>query len=254
VIQLGKEKIFFENKEGIRIAATYCASSTDSPIAILCHGFRSSMNSPGLCALEKKLVAEGFATMKFDFRGHGESGGNFEELIVGGEVDDLNAAISFVEKNVGKRIGVVGSSLSGLVSIIQASRDSRIKVLALRAPVSDFKALYSANYDIIGWKKNGFTTTYSRAGKAFKLNYAFYEEGLKYDAYELAEKIRAPTLIVHGDKDDSVPLEQSEKLLKHLRCEKKLVVIKGGTHFLGEVEEHARIQNEAVAEWFKKRL
>jgi len=68
------------------------------------------------------------------------------------------------------------------------------------------------------------------------LNYSFFEDAKNNNGYEAAKKIKIPTLIVHGDKDESVPVEQSIKTAKLIEnC--KLEIIKGSDHYYSKPED-----------------
>lgn len=106
--------------------------------------------------------------------------------------------------------------------------------LALKAPVSDYPEVLQ---------------THERSKAREKI----FAETIKIDLYEATKNIKCPTLIVHGDADDVVPLEQSQRLLQSLGSqEKELKVIKDGPHTMrGKPmkEAHRKIVN-----FFKKTL
>jgi dipeptidyl aminopeptidase/acylaminoacyl peptidase len=77
-------------------------------------------------------------------------------------------------------------------------------------------------------------------GEIRKLDYSFYEEAEKVKAYESAQKIKIPTLIVHGDEDETVPIEQSKRtanLIENCRLE----VIEGGDHTYSNSEHFEKM-------------
>src|SRR4030067_2788331 len=99
------------------------------PCVIASHGLLSSKNSEKYIALGERLSQEGIAMLRFDFRGLGESEGKIEDDTVSRRVIDLGTAIAFVRSHpaLGKRVGFIGSSLGGYVSLIRASMDQQIK-------------------------------------------------------------------------------------------------------------------------------
>ena len=78
-------------------------------------------------------------------------------------------------------------------------------------------------------KEKGFRPYFKSDGTELKLNYGFYEDFENNNGYEAAEKIKIPTIIVHGDSDETVSIEQSKKTASIIgNC--KLEIIEGANH------------------------
>lgn len=231
-----QNKYFFQNSKGDKLCGLL--TTPDQPtdvIAVLCHGHSSSKNSNGWVVLEPILVENKIAVFRFDFYGNGESEGKFEDGNVSENVDDTLKAIAFVKDKGYKRIILVGSSFGGLTSNITASKTNDLAALVLKCPVSDYREVQIQRYGPSGlkeWKEKGYATAdYLNHGvdRNLTLNYSFVEDYEKYDAYTEAEKIKVPTLIVHGTADESVPFSQSQKLAAHIPLA-TLVPIEGSDH------------------------
>jgi len=229
-----KEKLFFKNPKGIKLCGILSnpTSKKEEPIIIFCHGFSTNKDGRTALRLEKSLNEENISTFRFDFFGHGESHGRFEEITITEAVDDVQSAITYLREAGYKKKGLIGSSFGGMASIITASKKNDLYVLALKSPVSDFSGMSHAQdplQDINNWKEKGYTYIIGPDGARRKLNYSFFEEAQKVEAYEAAKKIKIPCLIVHGDNDETVPIEQSIKTARLIKnC--KLEIIKGGDH------------------------
>jgi dipeptidyl aminopeptidase/acylaminoacyl peptidase len=240
-----KEKIFFNNSKGNKLCGILSnpTSKKEKPIIILCHGFSTSKEGRTYVRLEEILNDKGISTFRFDFFGHGESEGKFEEITTSEAVDDIQQAIKFLQEAGYKKIGLVGSSFGGMASIITASKTSALYVLALKSPVSDYMDMIHTREDekeIEKWRQQGFVEVSGVGGETRKISYSFYEEAEEIKAYEAAQKIKIPTLIVHGDKDETVPLEQSKKtasLIENCRLE----IIGGGDHTYSEPEHFEKM-------------
>jgi alpha/beta superfamily hydrolase len=222
-----KEKIFFKNSKGNKLCGILSnpTSKKEKPIIILCHGFSTSKEGRTYVRLEEILNDKGISTFRFDFFGHGESEGKFEDITTFEAVDDVQNAIKFLKVSGYKRIGLVGSSFGGMASIIAASKSNALYVLALKSPVSDYTALIHSRVDeqdIKAWKEKGIIDVTGVDDETRRLKYSFYEEAEKVKVYEAAKNIKIPTLIVHGDEDETVPIEQSRKtasLIQNCRLE-----------------------------------
>ena len=123
------ENVSFES-EGQKIAGVLHLPDQSKPACVIAsHGLLASKDSDKYVVLGEKLTQEGIAFLRFDFRGCGESEGKIEENTITGRIADLDSAINFIRSYRGlkKRIGLLGSSLGGYVSLIKASRDPEIR-------------------------------------------------------------------------------------------------------------------------------
>src|SRR6185369_10396244 len=92
------------------------------PIVVLCHGFATSKESFTNVDLEKNLNENNFSTLRFDFFGHGESEGKFEDITISQEVRDIFAAVKYLKSLGYGKIGLVGSSSGGGAGIMAAAQ------------------------------------------------------------------------------------------------------------------------------------
>lgn len=242
------ETIIFTNKRKEKLSGWLTIPDTAKagkagkkkfPAVIICHGYRSGKESTK-GKLFTDLFAEDFVILRFDFNGHGDSGGKFEDLTISKCVEDLRAAISYVEtlpyvdKN---KIAVQGSSMGGMTALLCAATDKRIKTLLLFCPPSKFEDCDTTTfheYDTKTWKEKGFNYLQGHGGTfKVKINYRFHEDGCMQDVYGAAQRLEVPVLIFHGDKDQIVALEQSMELIKHLK-KGKLEIVKGANHHFND--------------------
>lgn len=201
-------------------------------VVVLCHGFSTSKNSTSYSAISKALNDKGISTFRFDFYGHGESEGRFEDITTTEAVDDALCAIKFMKERGYTKIGLLGGSFGGLTALIAASRSEDIEALALKSPVSNYMEKYLApdfEEELQDWRNKGYRNYRKHSGEELKLSFGFFEDQQKNDGYIAAKKIGIPTLIVHGDMDEIVPVQQSIKtsgIIKKCRLE----IIKGADH------------------------
>jgi dipeptidyl aminopeptidase/acylaminoacyl peptidase len=227
-------KIFFRSSKNHELCGILSnpTSDKDRPIILLCHGFTTSKDGRTYVRLEEILNRKKFSTFRFDFFGHGESSGEFADITVTEAVDDVQSAIRFVKDSGYGRIGLVGSSFGGFASILAAGRSDDVFVLALKSPVSDYLGLLIArdhDIDIETWRKECSIPVEGADGESLRLKYSFFEDAERINGYAFAENIKVSTLIVHGDRDETVPLTQSQKtadLIPNCRLE----IIEGADH------------------------
>lgn len=117
------------------------------PIILILHGFGGDKigfvvegTGEGYFERFSRIAAEqGFCTLRFDFRGSGESDGTYDVTSFTGQRSDAMAAIDFIKRQRGavnrRKIGLVGHSQGGLVAAITAAADDRVDSAALWAAV-----------------------------------------------------------------------------------------------------------------------
>lgn len=229
-----KEKITFNDSQNNKVVGILSNphKQINIPIVILTHGFGSGKDRNTYTKLESILNKNGYATLRFDFFGHGESDGKFEEITVSKAVEDTKMAIKVVEGKGFSQIVLLGTSFGGNASILTASSYSvHLSALILRSAVSDYKSLQGAKKtpeDISEWKNKGYIDI-TDEWRTYRLNYSFFEDISQNDEYESAKKINIPTLIIHGDEDKTVPVEQSERLHQVI-SQSKLFIVHGAGH------------------------
>ncbi|OGK34232.1 hypothetical protein A3I50_04630 [Candidatus Roizmanbacteria bacterium RIFCSPLOWO2_02_FULL_37_9] len=246
-----EEKVYFKNSKGDRLCGILLNPTGDKSklIVILAHGFSSNKNTKNFVKLKDILVGKGISSFRFDFYGHDESDGLFENITITEAVDDILQAIDFLKEKGFNKIALFGSSFGGISSILAASKTNDLQFLALKSPVSDYKEVQyrlHSKEEIEDWKKNGLRI-YEDDGRKMRLNYSFFKDFKYNNAYKAALKIKIPTLIVHGDADEEVPVSQSIKTSKIIQnC--KLVLVKDSDHVYTK-EEHAQQMLKALTEF-----
>lgn len=252
-----EERFSFLDPHGHRVASILTGPSggTDK-VAVLCHGFLSSKTSSTNNALTRMLTGHDIATFRFDFFGHAESEGPFDQITVTVAVDQAIAAIDLMRQKGFRRIGLMGSSFGGLVSILTASRRTDLACLALKCPVVDFAEELRLEFGEDGmakWKGTDTIPDILGGPDRVKLQYAFYEDCLRQIAYDPARSITAPTVIVQGDQDEHVPLHQSRQLYEALQVKKHLEMLPGADHQFTKGDDFKRMTN-VIADWLIEHL
>jgi pimeloyl-ACP methyl ester carboxylesterase len=264
-----EQAIDFHDRLGHRVAGV--VATPDRPtdcLVVLCHGFLSHKNSTTNKTLTRLLNERDIATLRFDFFGHGESHGLFEDITTTIGIAQTTAALEEGLSRGFTHIGLVGSSFGGLVAILaaaqwpehqttrRASRTPALSCLALKCPVVDFGEELRLEFGSDGMDEWHATDTIPNilggAGR-IRLRYAFYEDALGQIAYEPARKIDMPTLIVQGDCDELVPLHQSRRLLESLAGVKRLELLPGADHQFSKGEEF-RTMALLLVEWMARHL
>ncbi len=230
------EKVFFQS-EGHRIAGVLHLPDKENPACVVAsHGLLSSKDSEKYIALGERMSKEGIALLRFDFRGIGESEGSEEDNTISKKRVDLDSAIRFVKTHpgLGDRIGLIGSSLGGFLSLIQASMNKAIRAVVVWAT--------PLHLDDLGSKKQ-------------EENYPLPPEAFFEDLPNHRLWFQLPgvsnCLVIHGEKDELVPVDQALGIFYNLSIPKEIHVIGGADHRLTD-PEHRRRAIELSLDWFKR--
>ena len=232
------EKVSFQS-EGQKISGVlHLPDREHPPCMIASHGLLSSKDSEKYVALGNRMSEEGMAMLRFDFRGIGESEGNEEDNTITKKLMDLSSALSFIRsrKDLGDRIGLVGSSLGGFLSLIKASMDKEIgSVVVWATPL---------HLDDLGSKEQ--EEDYPLPPEAF------FQDLPRHRLLPILNGV-SNCLVIHGEEDELVPVEQALGIFYQLSSPKEIHVIGGADHRLTE-PSHRQRAIDLTVEWFKKYL
>lgn len=202
---MSKLESFTLGADGKRIfgICEYPGSGDSFPTVLMFHGFTGEhiVSTFKFPRLSRRLVEKGIATVRFDFRGSGDSEGEFCEMSPLTELRDAEEVYSFVRTRswCSEKIGVVGYSLGGMVASLFAGRHSEITSLLLWSPVIMNQEFFN---------REDYTFEDGEEYKdvlGLKLGSIFFEDGRSVDASNELRNYYGNLLIVHGSDDESVP-------------------------------------------------
>lgn len=222
-----------------------------APLIIMCHGWGANKIGTwqGLFVkAAREFCEKGYAVLRFDFRGSGDSGGSFEEQTLETMTKDLNYVLNNLDRNDvdADRVGLIGHSLGGKAAI-KVAKNKRIKCLMLWSTPALHQDVFSKAFvDEVKEKK-----CLLRGG--FEVNINQLDSCLKFNGLNALREIRVPVLIVNGSEDESVPISHAKRVYECSNKPKKLVVVNGADHAFSSDENKKELIKE-TAEWFRKWL
>ncbi|HEV2200876.1 MAG TPA: YqiA/YcfP family alpha/beta fold hydrolase [Bryobacteraceae bacterium] len=168
------------------------------------HGFASSPQSSKAQFFKRKFEELGIMIEIPEL-----DGGNFERLTVSGMLEVVNRVIE--ERAAGRTVVLIGSSLGGFVAGLYAARHPReVERLVLLAPALQFAQRWRARFpaeELAEWKRQGWKDFYHYGRKRDEpLGYSFIEDAAQFEDEPESPQ---PTLILHGSRDEIVPVEMS---------------------------------------------
>lgn len=218
---------------------------------ILCHGFLSNKDSRTNIRLTELLIPKGFSTLRFDWFGMGDSSGRFADITIKTCVAQLECLLQDMKERGYQNIGLIGGSFGGLLAILVGAHHPELFALGLKCPVPDFPEMLELEFGkdgITQWEQTNTIPNVTGGPEPIALNFEFYHDCLRYDAYTQATQITRPSLIVHGEQDELLPLHQIQRLAGSLGGEKKLSLLPEANHQFGRPEDF-RIMSLTLADW-----
>lgn len=238
---------------------------------------------PTLGQMAGALADAGFIAIRYDKRGHGQSGGRSESATISDYADDAVVVAKWLaaRRDVDpKRIAVVGHSEGAFVALLASARDRRLSaVVTIAAP-----AVTGAELILEQQRHALDATTLSPAERDAKValqkqvqaavltgrgwegvdplvraqaDTPWFQSLLAYDPAKVITDVRQPLLIVHGQLDRQVPVEHADKLAALARTKSKsktieVVVVRGVNHLMvpattGEVSEYGALKDRTLS-------
>ncbi|HXT08353.1 MAG TPA: alpha/beta hydrolase [Roseiarcus sp.] len=228
---------------------------TAKPGILWLGGFKSDMESTKALALDAFCAREGRPCLRFDYSGHGVSGGDFEQGTIGRWLEESLAIVRAVCE--GPYV-FVGSSMGGWIALLAArelaaaGEAGRLARLVLIAPAVDFtEALLwprlpeAGRQAILREGRYEHPSAYSPAPYVYTR--ALVEDGRRRLLLGGVVRSHAPVRILQGMKDPDVPYQHAMTLVEHMPMDPvTLTLIRDGDHRLSR-EEDIRLLVEAVA-------
>jgi alpha/beta superfamily hydrolase len=244
IFMLCEENISFKNCRGDTLSGVlHHPSAKPNGAVILCHGMESDKNSEKLVFLGRALAEKGIISLRFDFRYVGESSGKFSDITYSGEVDDLKAAYAWIQSRQSGKTGIFGSSMGGTVGLLFAAREPTVAALVtLAAPLhpENFPQRILTSAQLQQWRDRGYTIHNGQ-----RLNVSLLADLEKIDVPASARKILCPVLILHGDADAVVPVQEAYELDSCL-CQSTVSILPGADHRVSDPVLMQRALAEAL--------
>ena len=237
------------DSEIIRAEIHHREDVKNAPVIVICHGFKGFKDWAFFPYLAESLAHAGYIALTFNFsrNGIGADLYNFTELDLFAkntythELKDLQFITdSLFTGEIGKglvdpeRIGLIGHSRGGGVAILYAHSDQRIKSLVTWSAIASVER-YSAE-EMDQWKKKGYIEIKNkRTNQIMRITTDLLNDIQKnkkiLNILSAAEKIDIPILVIHGQNDETVPVNEAQMIYDHLNAsDKDLIIIEEGTH------------------------
>lgn len=222
---------YLDTSAGRRIA--YNQSEGRGTGVVFLGGFRSDMQGTKAVALEEWARSQGRPFLRFDYSGHGESSGNFEEGAIGDWFADASAAISALTQ--GPQV-LVGSSMGGWIALLLArAMPQKIAGLVTVAAAPDFTEQgFWAGFTKVQRARliaDGKIEIPSDYDAPYAITHRLIEDGRAHLVMQQPLELPFPVRLLQGTMDADVPMEWALDLLEHATgTDIRLTLVKGADH------------------------
>jgi pimeloyl-ACP methyl ester carboxylesterase len=227
------------------------AKTAGKPGLVWLSGLKSEMTSTKASVLAQWAREHGASCLRFDYSGHGQSEGRFEECTLGAWLEEARAA--FTRLTHGPQV-LVGSSMGGGIALLllralmadAPAEAERIKALVLIAPAWDMADLMWANLPQSARKEieeKGIYLRPSRYGDGpYPITRTFIEEARRHRIGNAPFDPGRPVHILHGLLDPDVPWEHTLDLVAHLSGDwTRVSAVPDGEHRLSRPQDLAML-------------
>ena len=248
------EQIHFDNQWGEKLAGTlHVPKANEGRGVVLGHCFTCSRHTGILRQLADDLSREGFMTLRFDFSGNGQSEGVFTESTYSKQISEMQTATDFLAARGAGWIGVAGHSMGGLISFLTAARtDGIMAVCALASRLTGIRATHFLSREQRGTLQRTGEVFFSSRGRSLKLTGEFFSDADNFNPVDLFKAFHKPLLVVHGDMDEIIPVEEAYKVRDLSSDRVDLEIVPNADHMFSR-EEDRRDISRFVASWFKEK-
>jgi hypothetical protein len=255
-----EEKIFIDNSNGLKLSLiiSYPDKNKQYPAILILGGFVGYKEEAHVKELAGALMQNGFAAIRFDCSGFGESDGIFEkDYLMSNYLKDIESVyryvgqLKFVDKN---KIGVVGYSLGGILSAVFAAEHPEVKICAvISSPTTVFAANWIKMF-LKDWRKKVFKKEVLQKTKRMKVSLGFIKDAGKFKVLNFIQKVHCPLLVILGLADELIDSNDSRKIFRAANNPKKLIEIEGLGHEHKNYPKAIRKINKEVLAFLRKYL
>jgi len=242
----------FAGSTGARLEGTlHEPESAARGSILLAHCFTCSKDLHTMTRLARGLADAGYAVLRFDFTGLGESEGDFATTTVANDVRDIvRAATALIEEGFGP-CGLLGHSLGGAAALLAAERIHTIRsVVTIGAPASPAHVRHLFE-DAEASDSDQLKVTIG--GREFDVAKSFLDDLDDHDQKGAVAKLGRPLLVLHALDDEVVHISEGERLFAAAEQPKGFVPLLDTDHLLTD-RPAAEIALSWARDWFAATL
>ena len=201
--------------------------------------------------ITKALTQNGFAVLRFDFTGLGESEGNFSNTNFSSNVNDLVTAAAYLRDNYQAPSLLIGHSLGGRAVLSAAAKIPEIKALVtIGAPADSHHLTHLFTSQIDDIMQSG-SAEIAIGSRKFNITKQFLDD-IKENRNDI-ESLKVPLLVMHSPIDEIVPIKEAEKIYQRAKHPKSFITLDTANHLVTDKNDTEYVAN-IISAWSQKYL
>lgn len=246
-------KVTFTNNSGHELSARLELPEHRKPAAyaLFAHCFTCSKNVLAISNISRALANQGIAVFRFDFTGLGNSEGAFEDTSFTTNIEDLEAAAAFMEREYNAPALLIGHSLGGAAALFAAPRIPSIQaVVTIGAPAQPDHVEHLLKSKVDEIEAEGRARV-NIGGRDFFIRKQFLDDIRSTSPKKLMEEFRYPLLIMHSPQDTIVGIENAREIYSAAWHPKSFVSLDGADHMLSDKAD-SLYAGDVIGSWVKR--
>lgn len=233
----GEEQGALDRGDGVALA--WRRRRGNGPGVVFLGGFNSDMTGSKAADLSAFCAGRGQAFLRFDYSGHGASGGRFVDGTIGRWAEDAAAVLAALTE--GPQI-LIGSSMGGWIALLLALRQKeRVAGLIGIAAAPDFTTRIEAALPAearAAMAREGVWHRPSAYGDPYPITRALLEEGRRHLLLQAGVPLAMPVRLLQGQQDPDVPWEHALRIAEAIEGpDVQVVLVKDGDHRLSRPQD-----------------
>lgn len=243
------EKFLFTNQHGEQLAARLDRTQgTMQAVALFAHCFTCTKDIFAANQIAKRLNDHAIGVLRFDFTGLGASEGEFENTNFSSNVEDILAAAKALEDASMPASMLIGHSLGGAAVLKAAAQLASIKaVVTIGAPFDPGHVEHNFDKWVGEIEENGVADV-RLVGRPFKIKKQFLDDIRSQSIADDTHNLRAAVLVMHSPIDQTVGIENAERIFVAAKHPKSFVSLDDADHLLSKRQD-ARYVADVIHGW-----
>lgn len=243
------EESTFLGAEGQTLSAALdLPAGTPRAVALFAHCFSCGKDLRSARRLSQRLTEQGFAVMRFDFTGLGDSGGNFSDTNFSSNVADVVAAADWLRQSYGPPSLLIGHSFGGAAVLAAAPLIPELAaVVTIGAPSDPAHVAHLFDRALEEIVEDG-SAEVSIGGRPFTVKKQFIDDVQLSNLNASLEQLTIPLLVMHAPNDQVVGVDNAERLFAQASYPKSFASLDRADHLL-TAREHSDYAAELLAAW-----
>jgi putative redox protein len=244
-----RERIIFENKSGIELAAALeLPDRPTNTFALFAHCFTCGKDIAAASRIARTLASNNIGVLRFDFTGLGGSDGDFSNTNFSSNIEDLLSAAQYLRDHYTAPQLLVGHSLGGTAALNAAGDILECKaVITIGAPATADHVMKLFARDVTKIKSEG-SAEVNLAGRHFHIKQQFISDLKAQSIEDRISKLHKALLIFHSPQDDTVSIEQARLIFTAAKHPKSFITLDGADHLLSKIEDAQYVAN-TISAW-----